>query len=409
MPNSGRRSRSSTCHTRVERVVELASLVRPLGDEVLIEPGLQVGDGRPACSRAARQLRRRVHPTRRQRDEGRAHVGEPDRERWHVRFRAPSEQTFDRTLPPHRRRARPTPPHPPGDRRPPSATCTSASRSAVVDPSVSTAESRFTSAPRRAMARTPTANATVIVSSSPSGTFAASRPTAKTTVAAQPGPAARGRLGAGSDSTPRPPGPPDVPGRTRTARSTPPRRAWPSSAADVRTTRRVWRRPAAIAPAEEWTARPAPVAIGVRPGHVVRSDRSAAADARPPARRTRPARFPGPAAAARHGFAWVRIRGSGGAIPQRARHHGHRRPPRLGRPRLQIHRPEPQPGWTLRPDVRGRPAPRARRRRVCPRDPHGSPAAAPPPTAAGIHPDEGLVAGHWISVDITSTCGWMQG
>ena len=46
----------------------------------------------------------------------------------------------------------------------------------VVEPSVSTALSRLTSAPRRASTRTPTASASVIVGSSPSGTLATKKP-----------------------------------------------------------------------------------------------------------------------------------------------------------------------------------------------------------------------------------------
>ena len=49
----------------------------------------------------------------------------------------------------------------------------------VVDPSVSTEARRFTTAPRRARSRTPIARASVIVGSSPSGTFATSRPIEK--------------------------------------------------------------------------------------------------------------------------------------------------------------------------------------------------------------------------------------
>ncbi|WP_205831031.1 hypothetical protein OHB01_29705 [Microbispora hainanensis] len=49
----------------------------------------------------------------------------------------------------------------------------------VVEPRVSTALSRLTTAPPRASALTPTARARVMVGSSPSGTFATSRPTAK--------------------------------------------------------------------------------------------------------------------------------------------------------------------------------------------------------------------------------------
>src|SRR5581483_3194034 len=60
-----------------------------------------------------------------------------------------------------------------------------------VEPSVSTADRRLTRAPRRAMSRTPTASASVIVGSSPSGTFATSRPMAKLIAAANVSPAAR--------------------------------------------------------------------------------------------------------------------------------------------------------------------------------------------------------------------------
>ena len=49
-----------------------------------------------------------------------------------------------------------------------------------VEPSVSTALRRLTSAPRRASSRTATASASVITGSSPSGTLPSSRPTAKT-------------------------------------------------------------------------------------------------------------------------------------------------------------------------------------------------------------------------------------
>ena len=60
-----------------------------------------------------------------------------------------------------------------------------------VDPRVSTALSRLTRAPRRAISRTPTASARVIVGSSPSGTLATSSPIAKLAAAATPSPAAR--------------------------------------------------------------------------------------------------------------------------------------------------------------------------------------------------------------------------
>ena len=60
----------------------------------------------------------------------------------------------------------------------------------VVAPRVSTALRRFTSAPPRARRRTPTASASVIVGSSPSGTFATSSPIAKTTASSSDSPAA---------------------------------------------------------------------------------------------------------------------------------------------------------------------------------------------------------------------------
>ena len=60
-----------------------------------------------------------------------------------------------------------------------------------VDPRVSTADSRLTRAPRRAISRTPTASASVMVGSSPSGTLATSSPMAKLIAAASPSPAAR--------------------------------------------------------------------------------------------------------------------------------------------------------------------------------------------------------------------------
>ncbi len=58
-----------------------------------------------------------------------------------------------------------------------------------VDPRVSTAESRLTSAPRRAIARTPAASASVIVGSNPSGTLATSSPTANTKASVKLSPA----------------------------------------------------------------------------------------------------------------------------------------------------------------------------------------------------------------------------
>ena len=60
-----------------------------------------------------------------------------------------------------------------------------------VDPSVSTADSRLTRAPRWAISRTPTASASVIVGSSPSGTLATSSPIAKLAADATLSPAAR--------------------------------------------------------------------------------------------------------------------------------------------------------------------------------------------------------------------------
>ena len=59
----------------------------------------------------------------------------------------------------------------------------------VVEPSVSTAESRLTTAPRRASDRTPTASARVMVGSSPSGTLATNSPTAKTKASCRGSPA----------------------------------------------------------------------------------------------------------------------------------------------------------------------------------------------------------------------------
>jgi hypothetical protein len=53
----------------------------------------------------------------------------------------------------------------------------------VVEPSVSTALRRFTTAPRPTSSRTPTASASVITGSIPSGTLPTIRPTANTTVA----------------------------------------------------------------------------------------------------------------------------------------------------------------------------------------------------------------------------------
>ena len=59
----------------------------------------------------------------------------------------------------------------------------------VVEPSVSTAVSRFTSAPRLAIARTPAARASVMVGSGLSETLATRMPTAKTAACEQVSPA----------------------------------------------------------------------------------------------------------------------------------------------------------------------------------------------------------------------------
>ena len=63
----------------------------------------------------------------------------------------------------------------------------------VVDPRVSTADSRFTTAPRRARSWTPTAKARVMVGRRPSGTLATIRPMAKLMAAARDSPAAAPR------------------------------------------------------------------------------------------------------------------------------------------------------------------------------------------------------------------------
>ena len=59
----------------------------------------------------------------------------------------------------------------------------------VVEPSVSTAQSRLTRAPRRASWRTPTASASVIVGRRPSGTFATIRPIANVSASSSGSPA----------------------------------------------------------------------------------------------------------------------------------------------------------------------------------------------------------------------------
>ena len=65
----------------------------------------------------------------------------------------------------------------------------------AVEPRVSTADSRLTRAPRRAISRTPTASASVMVGSRPSGTLATSSPMAKLAAAAMlsPAPSPMGR------------------------------------------------------------------------------------------------------------------------------------------------------------------------------------------------------------------------
>ncbi len=65
----------------------------------------------------------------------------------------------------------------------------------VVEPSVSTALKRFTSAPRRARPATPTASASVIVGSRPSGTFATMRPTANVNASSSGSPATSQPIG----------------------------------------------------------------------------------------------------------------------------------------------------------------------------------------------------------------------
>ncbi len=72
----------------------------------------------------------------------------------------------------------------------------------VVDPRVSTADSRFTRAPSRDSTRTPIASASVIVGSSPSGTLATMSPMAKATASDAPSPASMPR-GRKSRPTPR--------------------------------------------------------------------------------------------------------------------------------------------------------------------------------------------------------------
>ena len=68
-------------------------------------------------------------------------------------------------------------------------------------PSVSTALSRFTSAPRRASAATPTASASVIVGNSPSGTFATIMPIAKLKASCSGSPATSQPIGRNATPT----------------------------------------------------------------------------------------------------------------------------------------------------------------------------------------------------------------
>ena len=69
----------------------------------------------------------------------------------------------------------------------------------VVEPSVSTADSRLTSAPRLASRRTPIASARVIVGSRPSGTFPSSSPIANEIEPASERPA---RIPSGTNAAP---------------------------------------------------------------------------------------------------------------------------------------------------------------------------------------------------------------
>ena len=69
------------------------------------------------------------------------------------------------------------------------------------EPSVSTALRRFTSAPRRASVATPTASASVIVGSSPSGTFATISPIAKLAASFSGSPAAKQPIGRNASPT----------------------------------------------------------------------------------------------------------------------------------------------------------------------------------------------------------------
>jgi hypothetical protein len=126
----------------------------------------------------------------------------------------------------------------------------------TVEPSVSTALSRLTTAPRRANDRTPTARASVIVGSSPSGTFATSRPTAKTAASAKVSPASRP---SGRNTRPAP---------TATAAiSHATRRTWRSSGLSSRRTRwlRTAMRPSSVCAPVAYTTPVAVPAIHVVP------------------------------------------------------------------------------------------------------------------------------------------------
>ena len=99
----------------------------------------------------------------------------------------------------------------------------------AVEPSVSTALSRLTSASRRASCATPTASASVIVGSSPSGTFATIRPIVKLTASPS-----------GSPATSQPIGRKTRPAATATpAISHATRRTWRSSGLGSASTRSV--------------------------------------------------------------------------------------------------------------------------------------------------------------------------
>ena len=71
----------------------------------------------------------------------------------------------------------------------------------AADPRVSTALSRLTSAPRRASDATPTASASVIVGSKPSGTFATIMPIAKLSASCNGSPATSQPIGRNATPT----------------------------------------------------------------------------------------------------------------------------------------------------------------------------------------------------------------